>query len=228
MNLTMTRNSRLTCGKLCSLVLIALIHIHFSTAYGQARRTEATPNCPTINRIMPIRSTRASAGFFSNLRHAERSILNQTDKLLNEGRIRAHHLLHTPKIDSCTMPCSHALVSMRFVSRPHKTLTEYSESKICKTLLRTTTSTPIVYRGRTFESEDDARSWYKALTLGDGADGKDLYRRCPGSCSPSYETHIYRKENKLHLTTTVICGHARDKADDTYDLSLSLQWICPE
>ena len=228
MNLIMARNSRLKCFPLCSLMLIALIHIPFSTACGQAHRTAAKINCPTINRSIPIRSTRASAGFFSNLRHAERSIRNQTDKLLNEGQIRAHHLQHIPKKDSCSMPCSHALVSMRFVSRPHKTLTEYSESKICMTLLKTTTNTPIVYRERTFESEDDARSWYKALTLGDGTDGKDLYRRCPGSCSPSYETHIYRKENKLHLTTTVICGHARDKADNTYDLSLSLQWICPE
>lgn len=228
MNLAMATHSKLTCFRLCWIILIASIHIPFSTAYGQARRTEAKPNCPTINRIIPIRSTRASAGFLSNLRHAERSIRNQTDKLLNEGRIRAHHLLHIPKMDSCSMPCSHALVSMRFVSRPHKTLTDYAESNICKTLLRTTTNTPIVYRERTFESEDAARLWYKSLTLGDGADGKDLYRRCPGSCSPSYETQIYSKENKLHLTTTVICGHARDKSDDTYDLSLSLQWICPK
>lgn len=224
----MTINSRLMRSKLCWVMLIGFIHVPFSTAYGQVRRTETKPNCPTINRIIPVRSTRASAGFFSNLRHAERSIRNQTDKLLNEGRIRAHHLLHIPKMDSCSIPCSQALVSMRFVSRPHKTLTEYAESKICNTLLRTTTDSPIEYRERIFQSEDDARSWYKALTLGDGADGKDLYRRCPGSCSPSYETQIYRKENKLHLTTTVICGHARDKSDDTYDLSLSLQWICPE
>lgn len=223
----MTVASRQNCRTLCLFVVILSFYIPLVPAYGQNYRHVEKLTCPTINRIIHVRSTRASAGFFSNLRRSESSLRNQTDKLLNEGRIRAHHLLHASKMHSCSMPCSDAVVSMRFTSRPHQTLTTYRESNRCETLLQTTMKTPIVYQEKKFESEDAARSWYKALTLGEGPDGKDLYRRCPGSCSPSYETHIYWRDNKLNLTTTVVCGHARDKTDDTYDLSLSLQWICP-
>jgi hypothetical protein len=55
-----------------------------------------------------------------------------------------------------------------------------------------------------------------------------LYRRCPGDCSPSYDTKAFWNDGKINLTTSIVCGPARDKRDGLYTLSLGLEWFCPE
>jgi hypothetical protein len=105
-------------------------------------------------------------------------------------------------------------------------LPEYEDSPSCQRLLEATQQQPIVYGNRQFDTQDDAEEWYNDLTQGDGADGEDLYSRCPGQCSPSYSSVIYRKSGQFVITTSIICGHARDKDDNQYRLTSSLRWIC--
>jgi hypothetical protein len=106
------------------------------------------------------------------------------------------------------------------------TLPEYEDSPSCQRLLEATRQQPIVYDNRQFDTRDDAEEWYNDLTQGDGADGEDLYNRCPGQCSPSYSSVIYRKNGKFVITTSIVCGHARDKDDNQYRLTSSLRWMC--
>lgn len=186
----------------------------------------ASANTPCTPHVQdtPIRSTLGSAGFFSNLRNAEHSINFQMDLLLDEAMERATQVSrnHPPCVKDCHVP----RVAVVFKSSPNILLHDYEEASSCEKLLHKTTIEPIVYANRSFSSKDDAKKWYRDLTRGRGADGKDLYTRCPGLCSPSYSSMAFQKAGKFIVTTTIICGHARDKDDDQYLLSASLRWLC--
>ncbi|MEY4669349.1 MAG: hypothetical protein RL518_2048 [Pseudomonadota bacterium] len=182
-----------------------------------------SPCSPTL-KDLSIRSTLASAGFFDNLRNSEDSIRYQMDQLLSLSELKAVEL--SKSNSPCGSSCANPFVAVVFSSIPNMTLPEYEDSPSCEKLLTATQKEPIVYTDREFDTQDEAEEWYNDLTQGDGADGEDLYNRCPGQCSPSYSSIMYRKNGKVVVTTSIVCGHARDKDDNQYRLSSSLRWIC--
>lgn len=202
--------------KLGVTVMCALVSI--SQAIAQS---PCTPHQQDIS----IRSTLASAGFFDNLRNSDDSIRYQMDQLLSQSETRAREL-GQQKSPCRSSSCGSPIVAVVFSSTPNKTLPEYEDSSACQKLLEATQQQPIVYSNRQFDTQSDADSWYNDLTQGDGTDGEDLYNRCPGQCSPSYSSVIYRRDGKFIITTSIICGHARDKDDDQYRLTSSLRWMC--
>jgi hypothetical protein len=181
--------------------------------------------CSPPQQDISIRSTLASAGFFDNLRNSDDSIRHQMDQLLSVSETKAREL-GQQKSPCRSSSCESPVVAVVFASTPNMALPEYEDSPSCQRLLEATQQQPIVYGNRQFDTQDDAEEWYNDLTQGDGADGEDLYSRCPGQCSPSYSSVIYRKSGKFVITTSIICGHARDKDDNQYRLTSSLRWIC--
>jgi hypothetical protein len=186
-------------------------------AYGQSPCIQPTSD-------IPVGNTLASAGFFDNLRNSDDSIRFHMDELLSKSEARATQETQPP--NPCAQTCVRPIVAIVFSSVPHMTLPAYEDSQACQKLLEETTKAPIVYGQRTFENQEEAEEWYNDLTQGDGTDGEDLYGRCPGSCSPAYSSLFYRVNNKLVVTTSIICGHARDKDDNQYRLTSSLRWMC--
>jgi hypothetical protein len=189
------------------------------------RKVLCEPECTPLNQDIPIRSTLASAGFFANLRNASYSINFLMDDLLVQAHLAAEK--HTSQRRDCHQSCQQPVLATVFDSVPNLILTDYDEFNACKELFETTKKIPIVYENRVFSSDQEAKDWYQDLTQGDGADGEDLYARCPGACSPSYSSVAYQKDGKFIVSTSIVCGHARDKDDDQYRLSASLRWICP-
>jgi len=184
----------------------------------------ADPLCAPTNTDIPVRQATASAGFFANLRNSSDSINYLTDELLNQAEARAGELLKRDA--ACSRSCAETTIAVVFRSVPRLTLSGYGESDRCDQLLHQTTQQPIVFNKKLFDSKDDAQDWYEDLTQGDGEDGSVLYTRCPGRCSPSYTSVIYKQSSKYVVTTSVVCGHARDKDDDLYNLSVALRWVC--
>lgn len=201
----------LTVATLCALVKL-------SKAIAQSP-------CAPSQQDVSIRSTLASAGFFDNLRNSDDSIRYQTDQLLSQSENKAEQLIQQ-KSPCGSSSCAAPIVAVVFSSTPNITLAEYKDSPSCQKLLESTRQNPIVYGNRQFDTQDDAEEWYNDLTQGDGTDGEDLYNRCPGQCSPSYSSVIYRRGGKFIITTSIICGHARDKDDNQYRLTSSLRWMC--
>jgi hypothetical protein len=202
--------------RITSVVVAALTWITVATAQSP---------CKPPQQDISIRTTLASAGFFDNLRNSDDSIRFQMDQLLSQSETRASELgQQGPPCASSA--CGSPVVAVVFSSTPNMSLPEYEDSPSCQKLLEATRQQPIVYENREFETREDAEEWYNDLTQGDGADGEDLYNRCPGQCSPSYSSVIFRKGSKFIITTSIICGHARDKDDNQYRLSSSLRWMC--
>ena len=147
------------------------------------------------------------------------------DSLLAEAFMATETLSRQPI--KCKTPCDSAQIAVVFKSSPQIVLTDYEDKAQCELLLSKTTATPIQYRPAIFNSADAAKDWYHDLTQGDGPDGEDLYRRCDGSCSPIYTSTVIKEGENFKITTSIICGHARDKDDDQYLLESGIQWLCP-
>jgi hypothetical protein len=184
----------------------------------------AMPTCTPLNRDVPIRSTLASAGFFTNLRNASHSVRYLMDQLLRESEVSATRLAATE--NGCTHACPQATVAVVFSSAPHATLQDYDERGQCEELFTKTQRAPIEFLNRSFDEQGQVEEWYSDLTQGDGEDGESLYEQCPGRCSPRYSSLIFKRGAKFVISTSVVCGHARDKDDNQYLLGAALRWIC--
>jgi hypothetical protein len=185
----------------------------------------ADPSCTPLNTNISVGSALASAGFFANMRGSADSIKARMDALLAEARSAASSL--ASKERGCARSCETPRVAVVFTSKPRLVLKEYEEAATCSKLLESTTATPITYNHRRFSSDDEAKAWYNDLTQGDGKDGEDLYQRCPGSCSPSYSSVAYQDAEGIVVSTSIICGPARDKDDNQYQLAAAIRWVCP-
>jgi len=210
--------------KLPRLFVTALVLVGFTCAL-RVRDSHAQSICTPINSDIPVGTALASAGFFANLRNADNSINYLMDELISKSEAQAR--LVSDEQRSCARSCNSPVVAIVFTSTPNKTLDSYDEASSCEKYAELTKTSPIVYANRTFDSQSDAESWYEDLTQGDGTDGEDLYGRCPGKCSPAYSSIIYQRGRKFFVTTSIECGHARDKDDNQYRLTAALRWICP-
>lgn len=164
----------------------------------------------------PLASRTATAGLWDNLRQNPGSIRVETRLLLEEAV--AARSKHPPGS------------SIAFSSVPAKFKTDYGEKADCEAMLEKTTKEPIVYADRQFADLEQLSEWFAELSQGKGDDGKDLYRRCPGSCSPQYRSVISVPEAgsgaPYRITASIVCGHARDKDDNKYQLGAALRWGC--
>ena len=129
--------------------------------------------------------------------------------------------------DACTQSCETMHGPAAFLrSVPNKFLGSYSDQGECQTLEAQTKKDPFRYTNLKFQTLDELNNWFGDFSQGKGKDGADLYARCPGSCSPQY-TNIVRKENDyFSLQVEVICGPARDKSDNQYQLTAGYRWDC--
>lgn len=203
---------------------VLVICLALTAAISPGASAYAQSGCTPLNTDIPVRSTLASAGFFANLRKASNSISYLMDQLITESESNASNILQEER--SCKRACSNSVVAVVFSSVPNMTLPDYEESSTCQQLYESTQKAPITYSGRSFDSQEEAEEWYDDLTQGDGADGEDLYAKCPGMCSPSYSSVSYKHGGKFIVSTSIICGHARDKDDNQYRLTAALRWIC--
>lgn len=171
-------------------------------------------------------SALASASMWSNVRSANNSLKVQSRILLEQAT--ASRKVMAPPDSGCPAGCKPAgppLVVFRSV--PNKFRADYSDAEMCKKLETQTRAAPFRYDGKSFASLDDLNSWFSDFSQGDGPDGKDLYRRCSGDCSPQYTNVIDVTTNStFKLAADVVCGPARDKSDDLYRLSIAYRFVC--
>jgi len=126
---------------------------------------------------------------------------------------------------SCRLPDQPMIV---FQSIPNNFLTNYGQRDKCEKLQEETEKSPLTYDDKEFDTMQALESWFSDFSQGKGEDGKNLYERCSGECSPRYKNTISKNDNKYFLDATVICGQARDKKDNKYEISYSYRWVCQD
>jgi hypothetical protein len=157
-----------------------------------------------------LQSTEASAGSWANLRNNPGSLRFESARLLKEGDA----ILTTNTVEK-----NSALI---LESSPKKFLSDYDEFNYCQEKLKTSAQSPIKFAPPAFTTMEDLSNWFSDFSQGSGKEGKELYAICDKSCSPQYSLKIEKKDGKLIVAASAICGHARDKDDDMYKLCTAI------
>ena len=172
-----------------------------------------------------IESIEATADSWPNLRNYPGSLKFESNRLLTGAAKQVGTAV--PASIRCPVGCKPAeRATIKYLTIPAKFRSDNSDAERCKALLEQTTKSPFSYKDRRFSSIDELASWFGDFSNGSGADGKDLYARCDGDCSPQYHTTIRPSSAGYSLDADVICGAARDKSDNKYNLTLALHWGC--
>lgn len=208
----------------CSL-LIAGICVA-PALYGEEPRVLQSPSpLPNASQIVKIGEVTASAGAVDNWRNVEGSLKFESNRMLALAESKAAQILASNETEGCQGRVVQTIV---FQATPSKYLEGYSDHAECIKLLRETTAKPIVFADMQTSSTAEFAAWFTEFSQGKGKEGKELYRKCPGSCSPQYDNNleIVLGSKALKVTSSVICGHARDKGDNTFKLISMLKTEC--
>jgi hypothetical protein len=216
----MIRKFRASGAFLYGTVLLAFL-IQTGLAFG-----EEAGKCSNIDRDIVEETTHATASLLANESNRPGSVRYESGAILQKAQAGIPHA--EKPADLCPARCG--LVPdpvIVFKAIPQKFLTNYSDYAKCQALLEQTQKTPFEY-DKQFDTMSDVQDWFSNFSRGKGTDGKDLYNKCSGQCSPQYEFFIANESGKLVLDADVVCGHARDKSNNMYDISYSYQWVCED
>ena len=114
-----------------------------------------------------------------------------------------------------------------FKSIPELSKKGADDDQMCARLEQATSQKPLDFDDKRFPTVDDLTDWIMDFTQGEGADGKSLYKQCPGKCSPQYTWWIYPEQTELLVKARVVCGPPRDHDSNKYQLSIEIAPACP-
>jgi len=204
--------------------IVTLLITAFPILIANMAVADTGDKCSGIEKVVKQESTLATAAFLANERNKAGSIRYESGAMLE----KAESNIGTAQkpADLCPSGCEISeKPEIIFKAVPNKFLSDYSDYDKCQKLLEETQKTPFEYNEQ-FSSIDQIESWFSDFSRGKGEDGKGMYDKCSGKCSPQYELIISKQNGKLALDADVICGHERDKKDNQYELSYSYRWSC--
>ena len=168
----------------------------------------------------------ASASSSANLLKSADSVGAQASLLLRKAQ-EQRGKAKPPEGKACSANCAvrqTALVTLRVV--PKTFLKKYADAEKCEGLLKQTSSRPFKFGPHRARSEKELTAWLSDVSRGKGRDGTALYAKCDGRCSPRYFMDVARDGDGFVANLEVVCGPARDKTDNSYDISSGYRWAC--
>lgn len=187
--------------------------------------SSAQAQCSKVHQDVPIASKLATSSTYANIKGSADSLKTLSRELMFAAI--AGSAGATPPNSFCPIGCKvKAEPEILFSSTPNKFLTGYADEKICAELKKKTLLTPIEFKNKVFTNQEELNSYYSDLCRGSGVEGKELYKICHSTCSPSYKSTIIKKAEGYQMDTEIICSDARDKSDGMYLLSSSYRWSC--
>ena len=219
-------------------VVISIIFIRTTTPILMA------DECQRTKKVLAKEALDASASIWGNMRQHKGSVVYETSRLFHDAKDKINQF--DKKTQTCaddskdlkveknkgimaniSNKCTFAQYPrMTFVSTPKKFLADYDEFDKCRSLMNQTSIEPITFKKELPFSIDPLLDWIGDFSQGSGKEGRELYEKCDGSCSPQYKYVITAKNENLIVNASVVCGHARDKDDNLYNLSYELVWPC--
>lgn len=176
-----------------------------------------------------IGSTEASADFFSNARSAKGSLQYESKRflgLIDQELLRAETGQKEgaeEAIRKSNIACQKELpLVARLRVRPRQYLRNDPELQRCDEYAQDSTSNPLIYDPGPKDSMKKIRKWFTAFSQGENQEGEQLYKDCPGRCSPQYTLYLYRDSGHYRIQAQVVCGRPRDQYDNHYVLSVGV------
>ncbi len=181
--------------------------------FGPAEANDAGGDCVPSSDLTPMDTAAASAGFLANAGNRTDSIRATSNRML-AGAIEKAKSDESPQ-------------RIIFKSIPDLSKKTTSDDAMCEQQEMATTKKPLEFNDKRFATLDALTDWIMDFTQGKGADGKSLYKQCPGKCSPQYTWWIDQRGSELLVDARVICGRPRDRSGNKYQLSIALTPACP-
>lgn len=190
-------------------------------------KAEESGDCTSYVRDVKVESNLASASMLANVQNKKGSIRFETKEMLNKAETNLTSAEKPEDLcpSDCKLPDKPKIV---FQSIPNNFLESYTQRDECEKLQDQTEESPFIYDGKQFATMQDLENWFSNFSQGKGEDGKDLYERCSGQCSPQYKNIITSDGDMLVLNAQVVCGQARDKKDNNYQISYGYRWVCQD
>lgn len=210
---------------LSSLLSVLLIYL----GLGPTEVVSQAPAlCSQVRKDIQIRSIQASASVWSNFRRSSGSISYESNEIFEMAKSASETMTQPPSFcpDGCKV---NEKAQLFFRSAPHKVKEDDEDRSYCQNLQKVTEKDPIRYQTLDLHTVDDLNDWIGDLSQGKGDNGEDLYKKCDRSCSPRFEYTVARRgdspDNYL-VRASIVCGEARDKDDNMYDLEAFFRWEC--
>lgn len=158
----------------------------------------------------------ASAGVFANAANRAGSLRFESAEMLRAA------VRELEKRQNCSVSKCPGSGEIAFEVIPNKTLSTYSDYQSCAEFEAKTTTSRLKFSEQRFDTLESLAEWIGDFSQGKGTLGQELYRLCPGACSPRYFHSIRLSGGEFFALPTAVCGHARDKDDNQYQLRYSL------
>jgi hypothetical protein len=179
--------------------------------------------CRAPGAEVPLANELGSAGFMLNLAAHPDSITAIAGRLLEEA-LSDETVAATAE---CRPDCPAATVSeVVYRVAPTVFLAEGEQNAVCLRFERETEHAPLRFDTREFATVEALHEWIMDFSQGRGEDGRALYERCSSNCSPRYTFVIAERPDGYAVKTEVLCGLARDRAEDRYRISTALRRTC--
>ncbi len=159
-------------------------------------------------------SEQGSAGVMYNLAEHPTSIRAVAKKLLSAA------------VGSATAAQSAVTPTILFRVTPAAYLPMAQQQVLCHQMVRQTQARPLHYGPRTFPNVAAFDAWLMEFSQGRGRDGRLLYQQCGGDCDPSFTFSVKSEAQSLVVDAAVLCGYARDREINNYQLSTALLARC--
>ena len=179
--------------------------------------------CPKQATLVPLADERGSVGLMKNLAEHPESMRAVAEKLLKSAVDNTEFLAPS----ACTGECSENVkAEIVYVVQPIAFLPPEKQNQVCLDFEESTKSNPMQFGPKTFPSVEGLNTWISDFTRGNGDDGKKLYDACSSNCSPRYTFFIEKDGEQLTVTSDVLCGLARDKDEEFYQVATQIRQTC--
>ena len=189
----------------------------------ESASTDTGDVCPKQPTLVPLADERGSVGLMKNLAEHPESMRAVAEKLLKSAVENTEFLAPS----ACTGDCGENVkAEIVYVVQPLAFLPNEKQNQVCLDFEETTKTKPMQFGPKTFPSLEGLNTWISDFTRGNGDDGKKLYEACSSNCSPRYTFFIEKDAEQLTVTSDVLCGLARDKDEEFYQIATQIRQTC--
>lgn len=188
-----------------------------------AGKASSQDMCPTEPKLVPVANEIGSVGLMKNLAEHPESIRAVAGRLLKSAVENTEFLAPS----ACTGACSSKVkAEVVYEVQPMVFLANEKQQQICLDLEKSTQANPMRFGPKSFPDVEALHQWINDFTRGKGDDGEKLYNDCGANCSPRYQFFISKDGEALEVRSDVLCGLARDKDEENYQVATSIRQTC--
>lgn len=179
--------------------------------------------CPRTLPEEPLATEYGSAGIMKNMAETEDSIRAIASRLLEQ----ALTVESTKPAPGCSPDCpDDGVAAVIYRVAPSAFLPRSQQNDVCLRFEDETAANPLRFEPPVFADGGAVNAWISDFSQGRGDHGKRLYEQCSSNCSPRYTFVIGTSDAGYTVEAEVLCGLARDRANDQYLISTALRRSC--